>query len=113
MRFVLLALTLTLPLVAQQDSRLAWAPVPAQPATWVAPNRPLWKLAELLAQHKGQPDWRQTVVSDSLLHADYISMAPSAITPRRFHPDTREWWIVQDGQIRFVIEGQEPFIASK
>lgn len=34
-------------------------------------------------------------------------------TPRRFRPDTREWWIVQDGQIRFSIEGQEPFVASK
>jgi mannose-6-phosphate isomerase-like protein (cupin superfamily) len=113
MKSILLALALILPLAAQQDSRLAWAPVPAQPATWVAPNRPLWKLTELLAQHKGQPNWTQTVVSDSLLHADYISMAPGAKTPRRFHPDTREWWIVQDGQIRFTIQGQEPFIASK
>ena len=53
------------------------------------------------------------VVSDSSLHADYISMAPGTKTPRRFHPDTREWWIVQDGQIRFTIEGQEPFVARK
>src|ERR1700728_181973 len=113
MKFLFLALALILPLPAQQDSRLAWAPVPAQPATWVAPNRPHWKLAELLAQHRGQPDWTQTVASDSLLHADYISMAPGSKTPRRFHPDTREWWIVQDGQIRFTIEGQEPFVASK
>jgi mannose-6-phosphate isomerase-like protein (cupin superfamily) len=113
MRSVLLALLLISPLAAQQDSRFAWAPVPAKPATWTAPNRPLWKLADLLAQHKGQPNWAQTVVSDSLLHADYISMAPGAKTPRRFHPDTREWWIVQDGQIRFTIEGQEPFVASK
>ena len=33
--------------------------------------------------------------------------------PAQFHPDTRAWWIVQDGQIRFTIEGQEPFVASK
>jgi mannose-6-phosphate isomerase-like protein (cupin superfamily) len=102
-----------LPLSAQQDSRLAWAPVPVQPATWVAPNRPHWKLAELLAQHKGEANWTQTVVSDSTLHADYISMPPGTKTPRRFHPDTRAWWIVQDGQIRFAIEGQEPFVATK
>jgi mannose-6-phosphate isomerase-like protein (cupin superfamily) len=113
MKPALLAFAVILPLGAQQDSRLAWAPVPTQPATWVAPNRPLWKLADLLAQHKGQANWTQTVVSDSLLHADYISMAPGAKTPRRFRADTREWWIVQDGQIRFTIEGQEPFIASK
>src|SRR6202167_5945106 len=113
MKTVLLILAAMLPLAAQQDSRLAWAPVPVQPATWVPPNRPLWKLADLLAQHKGQANWTQTVVSDSLLHADYISMAPGTKTPRQFHPDTRAWWIVQDGQIRFSIEGQEPFVASK
>lgn len=113
MRTVLLAAALALPLAAQQDSRLAWAPVPVQPAAWVAPNRPHWKLADLLAQHKGEANWTQTVVSDSTLHADYISMGPGEKTPRRFHPDTRTWWIVQDGQIRFIIEGQEPFVASK
>ena len=91
MKTVLLTLATILPLAAQQDSRLAWAPVPAQPATWVAPNRPLWKLTDLLVQHKGQANWTQTVVSDSLLHADYISMASGAKTPRRFHPDTRAW----------------------
>jgi len=26
---------------------------------------------------------------------------------------TREWWAVQDGQIRFSIDGQAPFVASK
>ena len=40
-------------------------------------------------------------------------MAPGAKTPRRLHPDTRAWWIVQDGQIRFTIDGQEPFVARK
>ena len=37
---------------AQQRETLAWAPLPAQPTTWVAPNQPIWKLAELLAKHK-------------------------------------------------------------
>jgi mannose-6-phosphate isomerase-like protein (cupin superfamily) len=97
---------------AQQD-RLAWAPLPVVPTAYVAPNKPHWKLAELLAQHKGQPNWKETVVSDNLLHADYISMAAGTKTPRQFHPDTRAWWIVQDGQIKFDIEGQQPFVATK
>ena len=98
---------------AQQRDTFAWAPLPVQPNTWVAPNQPIWKLSDLLAKHKGQASWSQTVVDDSTLHADYVSMAPGAKTPRQFHPDTRAWWIVQDGQIRFSIEGQEPFVASK
>lgn len=113
MKYAILAVSLAASLGAQQDNRLAWAPVPTQAAKWVAPNRPIWKLAELLAQHKGQADWTQTVVSDSLLHADYVSMGPGEKTPRRFRPDTREWWIVQDGQVRFTIEGQQPFVATK
>ncbi|HSP69120.1 MAG TPA: cupin domain-containing protein, partial [Bryobacteraceae bacterium] len=98
---------------AQQRETLAWAPLPVQPTTWVAPNQPIWRLSELLAKHKGQATWTQTVVDDASLHADYISMGPGVKTPRQFHPDTRAWWIVQDGQIRFSIEGQEPFVASK
>ena len=97
----------------QGQETLAWAPVPNTPTGWTAPNKPIWKLKDILADHQGQSNWTQTVVSDNLLHADYISMAPAAKTTRRFHPDNPTWWIVQDGQIRFSIEGQEPFVASK
>jgi quercetin dioxygenase-like cupin family protein len=96
-----------------QAETLAWAPVPVKPSTWVAPNRPHWKLTEIVAAHKGHQNWTETVVNDTTLHAEYVSMAPGAKTPRRFHPDTRAWWIVQDGQIRFNIEGQEPIVAGK
>ena len=80
---------------------------------WIAPNKPHWKLSEILAGNKGKSNWVQTVVSDDHLHGDYIQMAPGGNTPRRMHPDTRAWWVIQDGQIRFTIDGQEPFVASK
>ena len=32
---------------------------------------------------------------------------------RRFHPDTRTWWIVTEGQMKIQIEGQDPFVAGK
>ena len=96
-----------------QSERLAWAPMPIEPSKWEPPNRPHWKLSELLAKHKGEPNWTESVVNDATLRAEYISMAPGAKTPRRLHPDTRAWWIVQDGQIRFTIDGQEPFVARK
>src|SRR5579862_7558532 len=107
------AVSLFWALKAQQRETLAWAPLPAKAVGYVEPNRPIWKLSELLAQHKGQQNWKEVVVSDPTLHAEYISMAPGTKTPRQFHPDNRAWWIVQDGQIKFTIEGQEPFIASK
>jgi quercetin dioxygenase-like cupin family protein len=70
-------------------------------------------LADLKAKYKGRADWREVVVDDDHLHGEYIAMAPGTKVPKRFHPDTREWWIVLDGQIRFEIEGQQPFVATK
>jgi len=93
--------------------QIVWSPKLAAPPEWTPPHRPHMKLVELLAKHKGHADWSDTIVDDDTLHADYISMAPGAKTPRRMNADTREWWVVQDGQIRFAIDGQEPFVASK
>jgi quercetin dioxygenase-like cupin family protein len=97
---------------APQES-LVWAPVPTKPNPWVAPNKPHTKLADLLASHKGKASWRAPIVRDPLLTADYVQMAQGAKTARQFQPDSPIWWIVQDGQVRFTIEGQEPFVAAK
>jgi mannose-6-phosphate isomerase-like protein (cupin superfamily) len=90
-----------------------WSPMPIKANRFVPPNKPLTKLSDLLAKHKGQQSWTEVVVHDNLFHGEYISMGPGEKTPRRFHQDHRIWWVVQDGQIRFTIEGQEPFVASK
>jgi mannose-6-phosphate isomerase-like protein (cupin superfamily) len=96
-----------------QNQLLVWAPQPLQPNPWISPNKPITKLAELRAKHAGEQNWTEIVVNDNLFRGEYISMAPGGKTPRRFHQDNRAWWIVQDGQIRFTIEGQEPFVASR
>lgn len=90
-----------------------WAPMPEKPNAFVPPHKPLTKLSDILAKHKGHQSWTEVVVDDTLFHGSYIAMAPGAKTPRRLHQDNRAFWIVQDGQIRFTIEGQEPFVASK
>lgn len=92
-----------------------WAPKPTAAALipWKAPNKPQWKLAEILADHQGKKNWKAAIVDDEFLHADYIQMAPGEKTPRRAHPDTREWWVIQDGAIRFTIDGVPPFVATK
>ena len=93
--------------------QIVWSPKATAPGGWTAPHKPHTKLADLLAQHKGQKDWAETMVDDDTLHADYIAMAPGGKTPKRMNADTREWWVIQDGQVRFTIDGQEPFVASK
>jgi len=97
----------------QRGETLAWAPVPTANPGWIAPNKPHWKVAELLASHKGQAAWKETIVSDPLLHADYIQLAPGTKTKRQFHPDNPIWWIMQAGTVQFNIEGQPPITATK
>jgi mannose-6-phosphate isomerase-like protein (cupin superfamily) len=91
----------------------ALAPKPAQLTPYTAPHKPHWKLTEILAQQAGKPSWSLPIVDDPHLKAQYISMAPGESTPTKFYADNPAWWVVQDGQIRFTIDGQEPFVASK
>ena len=76
-------------------------------------HKPHTKLADVLAAHKSQSDWAQTVVDDESLNAKWISMGPCKKTPRRMNGDTREWWIVQSGTLRFTVDGREPIVATK
>src|SRR6185436_12338154 len=112
-----LALALSVPPVAvrgQAPSQIdVWTPLPVKPSPFVPPHRAWTRLSGVLAKHKSQQSWSELIVDDNLFHGAYISMAPGAKTPRRFHQDNRAFWIVQDGQIRFTIEGQEPFVATK
>jgi len=79
----------------------------------VAPNRPHWKLAEILSSHAGQKNWTQSIVRDpGGLTAQYIQMAPGEKTKTMLYADSSIFWVVESGQIRFTIQGQEPFVAS-
>lgn len=91
----------------------AWAAMPESLPGYVPPNKPVTRLSEVLAKHQGQQSWTEPVFSDHIWEGAYISMAPGVRTPRRMFQDHRVFWFVQDGQIRFDIEGQEPFIATK
>jgi mannose-6-phosphate isomerase-like protein (cupin superfamily) len=90
-----------------------WAPKPDKTPHYISPHKPLTKLADVKAAHAGKANWRQLVVDDNILHCEWISAAPGTKEPKVLHPDTRTFWIIQEGQIRFNIEGQEPFTASK
>lgn len=90
-----------------------WAAKPAIPTPYVPPNRPHWKLAEVLAMHKGQSDWVQPLVRNKDQEADYISMAPGEKTKMKMWPDDRLVFIVWDGAVKVSIDGYQPFTATK
>jgi len=90
-----------------------WAAKPIKTPPYRAGLKPWVKLADLRAKHKGQPNWREVVVDDGRLMAEYVSAAPGTRVARRFHPDTREWFAIVEGEVRVEIEGQEPFTATR
>jgi quercetin dioxygenase-like cupin family protein len=90
-----------------------WAPKPTELPGYTSPQRPWVRLSDLKAAHRGRPDWRELLVDDGRLTAEYVSAAPGMKVGRRFHPDTREWFAVVEGEVRVEIEGQAPFTAAR
>jgi len=103
-----------LPAAAQDRvPTVVWAPKSAELPGYTPPQRPWVTLADLKAAHRGQPHWRELLVDDGRLTAEYVSAAPGTKVGRRFHPDTREWFAVVEGEVRVDIEGQAPFTAIR
>lgn len=91
----------------------AWAPKPIKTPGYSGIHKPWIKLADLKAKYQGQANWRELLVNDGRLTAEYLSAAPGTRVSRRFHPDTREWFAVVEGEVRVEIEGQEPILARR
>lgn len=102
-----------LPVVAQQDHVwMAWAPKPTVLPDYGA-NKPVTRLPEVRAAHQGKDSWSQDVVVTRRFTARWIQMAPGETTREQFWGDDRTVWVVWGGQIRFHIQGQQPFVAGK
>lgn len=92
---------------AQTKPRVFYFPKPLEPAPYQTPMKPLVRLAELKAKHRGQANWTELVILDNNSRAHVISAAPGSRITRHLHPDSPEWWVVQQGRIRFEIEVTE------
>ena len=102
-----------LPVTKPEMTGQFWAAKPTNMTPYVAPNRPHWKLSEILAAHKGQSDWVQALVRNKDQEADYISMGAGEKTKMKMWPDDRLVFIVWSGSIKVSIDGYEPFTATK
>src|SRR5450755_112442 len=93
----------TLRLRAQEQPRptptSVWAPKPVKTPAYPAGVKPWIKLADLKAKHKGEANWRELLVDDGRLTSEYVSAAPGTKAGGGFHPDTREWFAVVEGEV--------------
>jgi quercetin dioxygenase-like cupin family protein len=113
-----LVVCVTAAVIAQQTApkpvpTSAWAIKPVKTPAYRGIQKPWTKLVDVKTKHKGQATWRELLVDDGRLTAEYFSAAPGTKVSPRFHPDTREWFAVLEGEVRVEIEGQEPFTAPR
>ena len=92
---------------------IVWAPGPSTSNGWVAPILPHTKLVDVLRRRTKVRLWREPIVRDTLLRADYVRWRRARRLPRQFQPDNPIWWVVQSGEVRFTIEGQDAIVATK
>ena len=107
-----LALLASTALAQDRKVYLSWAPKGA-PVPYAGVNKPIWRMADILARHAGQKDWTEDVIETERYSAKWIAMAPGGKTRTQFYGDDRTVWIVWGGKLKFTIQGQEPFVASK
>ena len=107
------ALPAQTPPAGRPPLQIGWSPKKTPYRAYDAPNRAWWKLADVLALHKGEKNWTQPIIRNKDLMADWHQLAPGGRTPEVEYPDNRTGIIVWSGQLKVSIKGQEPFIASK
>ncbi len=90
-----------------------WAPKLVRTPAYPPRHKPRVALAEIKARHAGEANWRELIVDDGRLTGEYVAAAPGTKTDKRFHPDTREWFAVVEGELKVEIEGQPAIAATR
>jgi mannose-6-phosphate isomerase-like protein (cupin superfamily) len=80
---------------------------------YTPPNKPIWRLADLLAAHRGQNNWSEPVLKDDYQQVTYNSAAPGTKVIPRMHNETATVFFIMRGAMRFTVEGQEPVTATR
>jgi mannose-6-phosphate isomerase-like protein (cupin superfamily) len=105
---------LAVPALAQDRKiHLDWAPKPDAMKAYAGPNKAVVRIADVLAKHADQKNWAEQVLLTDRYEGKWIQMAPGEKTRTQFYGDDRTVWIVWGGKIRFNIQGQTPFVATK
>jgi mannose-6-phosphate isomerase-like protein (cupin superfamily) len=80
---------------------------------YAPPMKPLWKMADLIAAHRGQNNWSEQIIKDGLQDVTYNSAAPGTKISPRMHIETAVAFVVIRGEMHFTVEGQQPVTATR
>src|SRR4026208_571492 len=104
MRFVvLLLLVLSIGVSAQEAPRVLFYPKPIV-RDYKPPMKPVTRLADVKAKHKGRVTWREPVIDDGNAVSFLVQEPVGTKHERHMYPDSASWFAVLEGQIRFEVE---------
>ena len=86
------------------DTRVFYYPKPLARTPWQPPMKPVTRLADVKAKHRGEPGWREPVIHDENTRAFLVQEPAGTTHARKLYPDSPAWWAVLDGRIRFEVE---------
>ena len=86
------------------DTRVFYYPKPVAKTPWQAPMKPVTRLADVKAKHKGERAWRELVIHDENSRAFLVQEPAGTKHQRRLYADSPAWWAVLDGRVRFEVE---------
>ena len=93
--------------------RTVWAAQKDPETRYTGVNKPLWRIADILKAHQGQPRWEEKVVLTRDFDGRYVQMAPGDKAKCMFYADDRVFGWVYSGSVKMTIDGQEPKVLSK
>ncbi|MBV9548512.1 MAG: cupin domain-containing protein [Alphaproteobacteria bacterium] len=80
---------------------------------YTPPHKPLWKVADLIAAHRGQNTWSEQIIKDGLQDVTYNSAAPGTKITPRMHIEAAVAFVIIRGEMHFTVEGQQPVTATR
>jgi oxalate decarboxylase/phosphoglucose isomerase-like protein (cupin superfamily) len=103
MRLALSILLLSVLVSAQDAPRVLFYPKPIV-RDYKPPMKPVTRLADVKAKHKGQTTWRELVVDDGNMESFLVQEPVGTMYARHLYPDSATWFAVLEGQVRFEVE---------
>ena len=79
--------------------RIVWAAQKDPETPYTGVNKPLWKIADILKAHQGQPRWEEKVVLTRDFDGRYVQMAPGDKAKCMFYADDRVFGWVYSGSV--------------
>src|SRR5688572_33349773 len=98
-----LLILLAIGISAQEKERVLYYPKPIV-RDYKAPMKPVTRLADVKAKHKGHAAWREPIINDGNSVAFLVQEQTGTKHERRMYPDSAAWFAVLEGEIRFEVE---------